>query len=87
MARSAKPRYLDGKALRRKRLAAGLEQAQLAALCDVKQSHVSGWENEYNGCRIGMLHKLAEALGCPAADLMRGEDEDETSTEPDGKAA
>jgi len=85
MPRSAQPRYLNGKALRRKRLAAGLEQAQLAEKCGVTQSHVSNWETEYNGCRLGMLHKLAEALGCPAADLMRddanpaaGKPEDET---------
>lgn len=76
MTRSARPRYLDGKALRRQRLAVGLEQAQLAEMCGVSQSHVSNWETGANGCRIGMLHKLAEALGCPATDIMRNDDDE-----------
>jgi len=73
MAKSAKPRYLDGKALRRARAEAGLEQAQLAEAVGVNQSQVSDWEREYNGCRLGMLHKLASALGCKPADLMHDE--------------
>lgn len=89
MAKSARPRYLDGKALRRKRLAAGLEQAQLAEMCGVKQHQVSGWETEYNGCRLGMLHKLAEALGCSPQELMRdnGDGGESDETEPNGAAA
>ena len=86
MAKSAQPRYLDGKALRRKRLEAGLEQAQLAEIVGVNQSHVSNWETGYNGCRIGMLHKLAEALGCKPADLMRDEASGSTD-ETNGEAA
>jgi transcriptional regulator with XRE-family HTH domain len=74
MARSAKPRYLDGKALRRERLKAGLEQPELAEKVGVNQGQVSDWERGYNGCRLGMLHKLAEALGCPATVLMLDED-------------
>ena len=90
MAKSAQPRYLDGKALRSKRLAAGLEQAQLAERCGATQSQVSGWETEYNGCRLGMLHKLAKALGCPPQELMRGDakgDDESDETEPNGAAA
>lgn len=82
MAKSARPRYLDGKALRRERLKAGLEQPELAAKVDVNQGQVSDWERGYNGCRLGMLHKLAEALGIPATALMRDEasgDADETN--------
>lgn len=70
MAKSAQPRYLDGKALRRARLAAGLEQAELAAKVGAKQHQVSDWERNYNGCRIGMLHQLAKALGCQPSELM-----------------
>ena len=70
MAKSVKPRYLDGEALRLARAKAGLEQAQLAERVDVNQGQVSDWERGYNGCRLGMLHKLAEALGCSPADLM-----------------
>lgn len=70
MAKSAKPRYLDGEALRLARAKAGLEQADLAARCGVNQGQVSDWERGYNGCRLAMLHKLAEALGCQPVDLM-----------------
>lgn len=73
MAKSAQPRYLNGKALRRARLAAGLGQAELAAKCGVKQSQVSDWERDYNGCRAAMLPLLAEALGCETEALMRDE--------------
>jgi transcriptional regulator with XRE-family HTH domain len=71
-------RYLDGDALRRKRLEAGLEQPELAAMVGASQSQISNWELRY-GCRLGMLYKLADALdgalrargrdGCAAADL------------------
>lgn len=66
----ARPRYLDGKALRRKRLAAGLDQARLAELAGANRANVSHYENGDFGCNIGMLHKFAEALGCDPADLM-----------------
>lgn len=91
MAKSAQPRYLDGKALRRERLAAGLEQAQLGEMCGATQSQVSGWETEYNGCRLGMLHKLAGALGIAPQKLMRGNSKEDSDSsdeaEPDGVAA
>jgi transcriptional regulator with XRE-family HTH domain len=70
MARSVKPRYLDGEALRLARANAGLEQAGLAEKVGVNQGQVSDWERGYNGCRLGMLHKLAEALGCEPSALM-----------------
>jgi transcriptional regulator with XRE-family HTH domain len=63
-------RYLDKAALLRKRLEAGLEQAQLAEACGTSQAQVSNWERGTYGCRIGMLHKLAAALGCKPTDLM-----------------
>lgn len=87
MAKSAQPRYLDGKALRRLRLAAGLEQAQLAERVNAKQHQVSGWETGYNGCRLGMLHKLAAALGCPPQELMRKDSDDGEGDEPERKVA
>lgn len=73
MAKSAQPRYLNGSALRRKRLEAGLVQAQLAEMVGAKQHQVSQWERGDNGCHPRMLQRLAEALCCPAADLMRDE--------------
>ena len=83
MAKSAQPRYLDGKALRRKRTGAGLEQAQLAEMVGAKQNQISMWETEYNGCRLGMLHKLAGALGCAPQELMRGDSSDNEDDEPE----
>lgn len=86
MARSEKPRYLNGKALRRERLKAGLEQPELAEKVGVNQGQVSDWERGYNGCRLGMLHKLAGALGCAATVLMLDETSDCTP-ETNGAAA
>ena len=71
MARSEQPRYLNGEALKHERAKAGLEQAELGARVGASQSQVSGWERGYNGCRLGTLHKLAEALGIPPQRLMR----------------
>lgn len=68
--RAVRPRYLDGAALRRKRLEVGLEQAELAERCGTTQKVLTHWERGDWGCRIGMLHKLAAALGCPPAELM-----------------
>jgi transcriptional regulator with XRE-family HTH domain len=92
MSKSAQPRYLDGEALRKARLAAGLEQAELADRCGAKQGQISGWERGWTGCRIGMLHKLAKALGCDPAGLMLAgetaeENEADDEAEPDGAAA
>lgn len=71
MSKSVQPRYLDGNALLDARLAAGLEQAELADRCGAKQGQISGWERGFTGCRIGMLHKLAAALNIPPQQLMR----------------
>ena len=68
--RQVQPRYLNGAALLAKRLEAGLEQAELAARVDSTQQQVSKWERGTYGCRLGMVHKLAAALGCKPADLM-----------------
>jgi transcriptional regulator with XRE-family HTH domain len=68
--RSPRPRYLDGKALRQKRIAAGLEQAELAEIVGTERPAVTHWERGDYGCRLGMLHKLAAALHCQPAELM-----------------
>ena len=88
MAKSVKPRYLSGDALKRERAKAGLEQAELAARVGVNQGQVSDWERNYNGCRLAMLHKLAQALGCKPEDLMHaGTKDDSDEAEPDEVAA
>jgi transcriptional regulator with XRE-family HTH domain len=73
-------KYLDGEALLKYRLEAGLEQADLAAMVGTIQPAVSGWERGSSGCRLPMLHKLAGALdkvlrakghpGCTPSDLL-----------------
>lgn len=68
--RSARPRYLNGAALRRKRLEAGLGQAELAALCGTGRPAITHYERGDYGCQIGMLHKLAKAVGCDWSELM-----------------
>lgn len=70
MSKSVRPRYLSGDALRQARLDAGLEQAELAERVGATQGQISGWERGQTGCRIGMLHKLAAALGREPGDLM-----------------
>lgn len=91
MSKAERPRYLDGAALRRSRLAAGLEQSQLAERAKVTQGQISGWERGHTGCRIGTLHRLASALGIdPSELLLRDDAEDAGSTsvpEPKGAAA
>lgn len=68
--RAVKPRYLDGATLRSKRMAACIEQADLARRCGTTQQQISKWEQGAYGCRLPMLAKLAEALGCDPTDLM-----------------
>jgi transcriptional regulator with XRE-family HTH domain len=80
MKKPVQPRYLSREALYRKRIEAGLSQAELAERCGTIQSQVSNWERGNSGCNIGMLHKLAKALdeqlrsigqpGCGPLDLM-----------------
>lgn len=62
--------FLDADALFKARHAAGLQQDELAEKIGGSQQQVSGWERGRNGCRIGTLHKLAEALGVPPEQLM-----------------
>jgi transcriptional regulator with XRE-family HTH domain len=86
MSKAVKPRYLDGAALRKARIAANLEQEQLAKLAGVKQGQVSGWERGHTGCRLGTLHKLAGVLGIDPVALMRDDDEADDD-EAEGAAA
>jgi transcriptional regulator with XRE-family HTH domain len=82
--RNVQPRYLDGRALRRKRLEAGLEQERLAEMVGTDRPAIAHYENCDYGCRIGMLHKLAHALGCKPTDLLLP---DVLTDSKDGEAA
>lgn len=87
MSKAAKPRYLSGDALRKARIAAGLEQSQLADRAGVKQGQISGWERGHTGCRLATLHKLADALGVDHTALVRDDAEEDDAPEPAGAAA
>ena len=52
-----------GQAMRRRRLALGLTQAECAALTHVSARWLSGLENGKPGCELGLVMDLAETLG------------------------
>ncbi|WP_295390468.1 helix-turn-helix transcriptional regulator [uncultured Thiodictyon sp.] len=68
---------LNGERLKRARIVAGLNQAELAQRCGVSQSHISGMERSVRAPSIEMLDTLAQTLGVSAHWLMGG-DSDET---------
>jgi transcriptional regulator with XRE-family HTH domain len=57
----------------RKRIEAGLQQGELAALAGIVPSHMSAIENGRWGASPALLHRLAAALGCKVTDLMPDE--------------
>ncbi len=62
--------YLS-KNLKRLRLSKGLTQAALAELMDISVISIQSWESGRNWPRLKSIQRLAEALGCTEADLMR----------------
>lgn len=63
-------RGLNPEALRDKRTALGMTQAELAEKAGTTQPHVSHWENGDWGCDALALVGLAAALECEPADLL-----------------
>ena len=61
--------------LRKKRLNAGLSQAELAAMLGTVQSAVSAWESGEKMPRASQLPALAKALGCSIDELYSREEE------------
>ena len=61
---------LDPAKLRRMRIEAGLNQADLADLAKVDPSHVSLLEKGKRGTTARTLGRFAAALGCKTTDLM-----------------
>ncbi len=55
--------------LRKKRLNAGLSQAELAAMLGTVQSAVSAWESGEKMPRASQLPALAKALSCTIDEL------------------
>ena len=60
----------DPAKLRAKRIAAELQQAELAGKAGLKQRYISDLERGYHGPTMGKLRALADALGCRVADLL-----------------
>lgn len=58
-------------AIRKRRQDLGLTQCELAEKLQCRQSTVSGWERGERMPRVADLYRLAEVLGCKAADLMQ----------------
>ncbi len=52
-----------GQAIRRRRVAAGLTQRQLAAVCDVGERFVIELERGKESCRLGLALRVADAIG------------------------
>ena len=59
-----------GKALRRRRLEAGLTQEQTALAADLERVFISWLETGKRQPTFGTILKLANAIGCTAGDLV-----------------
>ena len=62
--------HQDPKAVRRRRLIARLQQAELAERAQISPSHVSKIEAGAKSASVDVLHRLAEALGCKVEELI-----------------
>jgi transcriptional regulator with XRE-family HTH domain len=60
-----------GAQIRAARKAAGLTQEQLGERADRDAKSISRWENGYRAPDLTDLLVLADAIGCPLADLVR----------------
>ena len=60
--------------LKKKRIDAGLSQAELASMLGTVQSAVSAWESGEKMPRASQLPALAKALSCSIDDLYTGEE-------------
>ena len=66
-------RAQSGRNLRRYRLAKGVSQEDLAHLCELDRTYVSGIERGLRNPTVLVLERLAGALGIPAAALVETE--------------
>jgi len=66
---TAEKRY--GEALKKARARVGISQEELADRADVHASYVSQLERGIKSPTLGVMLRLAGALGLPAADLLR----------------
>lgn len=66
-------RYVTGTAIKKRREAKGMTQAQLAEMLCVSDKAVSKWENAGGYPDISLLQPLAKALGMSVTELLSGE--------------
>lgn len=69
-----KREVIETKGLKKRRLAAGLSQKDLAERLGIVQSAISAWESGEKMPRASQLPALAFALRCTIDDLYREED-------------
>jgi transcriptional regulator with XRE-family HTH domain len=72
-----------GRAVRKTRTDAGLEQKELAELAEVKASEISRLEKGKKNPQWGTVKRVAEALGTPLSDLAALAEEFERRYEAD----
>lgn len=62
-----------GDRVRTERLKLGLSQEKLAFDCGLDRTYISGIERGKRNLSLLNIHRLADALGLPAADLLKDE--------------
>jgi len=68
---STDPRKLLGEAIRKRRLALGLTQEQLAERADLHWTFISGIERGHRNVSVLRLYDIATALGVKVRDLVK----------------
>lgn len=68
---SQDPRKIVGTAIKRRRLARGFSQEQLAEAADLHWTYISGIERGIRNVSLLKLYRLAQALGIRVRDLVR----------------
>lgn len=68
---STDPRKLLGEAIRKRRLALGLTQEQLAERADLHWTFISGIERGQRNVSVVRLNDIATALGVRVRDLVK----------------
>lgn len=63
-------RKIFARNLRKKRLARGLSQEALAALCGLHRTYIGSVERSERNISIDNMEKIALALGCTIPDLL-----------------
>lgn len=68
-------RVVIGRNVRRFRVAKGLTQEELSALCDFDQRYISQVETGQRNLTVLSLHELAQALGTTPVELITPDEE------------